>query len=148
MPSLPAKETTSENIDFNEASRVQKEALGGIRVLSESQMWTHLSASAREKLIRGESQVEKKNVPNADSYKYALRKFNKPLRSHSTYEITDASRASVKYGADIKKNTALLLGDLKGTQSTVIPNTNKSDRSQVGAHSRHSSGVSEEVISK
>ncbi|KAH3692482.1 hypothetical protein DPMN_194323 [Dreissena polymorpha] len=89
---------------------LQKDALGGIRVLIARQVLKNMDPSARENLIRGESQV-KRTVPNGGSNKYALRKMNKPLRSQPTYEIADAGMSSVKYEAGIKKKTAVLIGD-------------------------------------
>ncbi|KAH3893454.1 hypothetical protein DPMN_017601 [Dreissena polymorpha] len=52
-----------------------------------------------------------------------MRKMKKSLRSQLAYETADASSASVKYEAGIKKKTAVLLGDLQGNQSAVIPKT-------------------------
>ncbi|KAH3836641.1 hypothetical protein DPMN_110012 [Dreissena polymorpha] len=87
-------------------------------------------------------------MPNGGSNKYALRKMKKPMRSQPTYEIADAGVASVKYEAGIKKKTAVLLRDSKGNQSTVISNIEIAERSQADVHCKHSSCVTEEVISK
>ncbi|KAH3750797.1 hypothetical protein DPMN_185330 [Dreissena polymorpha] len=87
-------------------------------------------------------------MPNGGSNKYALRKMKKPSRSQPTYEIADAGVASVKKEAGIKKQTAVLPGDSKGNQSTVISNIKTSERSQADVYCKHSSGVTEEVISK
>ncbi|KAH3819167.1 hypothetical protein DPMN_120900 [Dreissena polymorpha] len=70
------------------------------------------------------------------------------MRSHQAYEIADAGRASVKYEASIKKKTAVLLGDLKGNQSAVIPKTRTSVRSPANVQCRHSSGMSNEISLK
>ncbi|KAH3695321.1 hypothetical protein DPMN_082778 [Dreissena polymorpha] len=71
---------------------LQKDVLGGIRFFSGSNMFPNMCASAHEIRIRGESQVER-TVPKDGSYKYALRKMKKPVRSQPAYKIADAGRA-------------------------------------------------------
>ncbi|KAH3722404.1 hypothetical protein DPMN_065362 [Dreissena polymorpha] len=101
-----------------------------------SQMVPNMGASAQEKRIRGESRIEK-NIQEGGSKDNKLRKTKKPLRSQPAYETADAGTASVKYEAGIKKNTAVLLGDLKGNQSIVIPKTKTSVRSPADVQCRH-----------
>ncbi|KAH3881701.1 hypothetical protein DPMN_005628 [Dreissena polymorpha] len=93
--------------------------VGGIRVLSGSQMVPNLDATAQEKRIRRESRIER-TLQDGGSKDNKLRKRRKP---QPPYEIADAGRASVKYEAGIKKKTAVLLRDSKGNQSTVMPVT-------------------------
>ncbi|KAH3817329.1 hypothetical protein DPMN_118862 [Dreissena polymorpha] len=61
MFKLPTKETRSKDVDYNEASRASRRF--SQRQSCESQMLSNLGASAREKLMRGQSQV-KRTVPN------------------------------------------------------------------------------------
>ncbi|KAH3797028.1 hypothetical protein DPMN_150604 [Dreissena polymorpha] len=110
-------------------------------------MVPNLGALAQEKRIRGESRIER-TLQEGGSKDIKLRKMKKPLQSQLAYETADTGNASVKYEAGIKKETAVLLGDLKGNQRTVIPKTKTSVRSPADVQCRHSSGMSEEVSLK